>query len=466
MKPNLKDVTLLCVDTTERAGKALLAFQKSSLQCDFGAYKFLTHSGEGDDIVHIPKLEGLQAYSNFCIREMVNHVDTSHVLLIQSDGYVLNADAWNDEFLKYDYIGAPWLPSGAVGNGGFSLRSRKLLRILATKNFGDSPHPEDNYICIRHRKELEGMGIRFAPTSVAQLFAFEGRSWNNGVEWSGIPSQWSGQFGFHSWLTPLPRHIPRPRIFHHTGDWGDVIYSLPTVKALGGGVMFLSDDNKFPYPRRSRERVTADWVNNISPLLMEQPYIERVHYTHGLPFSTDYDLNKFRLPWSKTGPDSLAPIWRLHLKAFGVDYPEDKPWLSVRNPISIADRPIVVSRSPRYRNLHFPVIHLAREYGDKMLFVGNEREFAGFHNLMAAVGKKAEWYRTENLLELARIIAGAKVFIGNQSAPMAIAMGLCKNVIQECWQGNPNCLFRRPNVIYWGISSTDDYLKIPEGWLQ
>ena len=73
---------------------------------------------------------------------------------------------------------------------------------------------------------------------------------------------------------------------------------------------------------------------------------------------------------------------------------------------------------------------------------------------------------TANIMELARLIAGAGVLIGNQSAPMAIALGLGQNVIQECWQGNPNCLFpKRRNAIFWGVDTTDPNIDIPPAWL-
>src|SRR5574340_709517 len=36
------------------------------------------------------------------------YVQTSHLLTIQWDGWVLDGAKWQEEFLKYDYIGAPW----------------------------------------------------------------------------------------------------------------------------------------------------------------------------------------------------------------------------------------------------------------------------------------------------------------------------------------------------------------------
>ena len=63
------------------------------------------------------------------------YIDTDFCLIIQGDGFVIHPENWTDEFLKYDYIGAPWRNLAhysfiRVGNGGFSLRSKKLLKIL------------------------------------------------------------------------------------------------------------------------------------------------------------------------------------------------------------------------------------------------------------------------------------------------------------------------------------------------
>lgn len=83
------------------------------------------------------------------IKELNKYIETSYVLIIQYDGFILNPDAWTDEFLEYDYIGAPWWYTDDcnVGNGGFSLRSKKLLEILANDDSILETHPEDHHIC-------------------------------------------------------------------------------------------------------------------------------------------------------------------------------------------------------------------------------------------------------------------------------------------------------------------------------
>ena len=61
----------------------------------------------------------------------------------------------------------------AVGNGGFSLRSRTLLEALQDPQIVAS-HPEDTAICRTHREYLEREhGIAFAPATVADQFSFE-----------------------------------------------------------------------------------------------------------------------------------------------------------------------------------------------------------------------------------------------------------------------------------------------------
>ncbi|KAF4746198.1 hypothetical protein FOZ62_025133, partial [Perkinsus olseni] len=61
--------------------------------------------------------------------EAIEPSNADKVLVFQSDS-VMCGSGDLDDFLEYDYIGAPWKhrPLGlSVGNGGFSLRSRSLL---------------------------------------------------------------------------------------------------------------------------------------------------------------------------------------------------------------------------------------------------------------------------------------------------------------------------------------------------
>lgn len=121
------------------------------------------------------------SYCNRLLKGMLEHVDTSHVIFQQWDAMVHDGSKWRDYFLNYDYIGAvwPWRPPGDnVGNGGFSLRSRRLLEALQAPHlqmnpFGPHGVQEDNYICLEWRKELEAQGIEYAAPNVANQFSIE-----------------------------------------------------------------------------------------------------------------------------------------------------------------------------------------------------------------------------------------------------------------------------------------------------
>lgn len=153
-------------------------------------------------------------YSDMCVRGLNQFCGKDeHMLIWQWDGFVVNPEMWAEEFLKWDYIGAPvvspyWKSFAAykkykhpewknpvkdddavVGNGGFSLRSKKFLEASASlQGFGESYHTEDMFLCIERRTELEAMGVKFCPTEIAAYFAKD-----------QLDKRTVGQcFGFHS----------------------------------------------------------------------------------------------------------------------------------------------------------------------------------------------------------------------------------------------------------------------------
>jgi hypothetical protein len=65
-----------------------------------------------------------------------NLLTGQHILIYQDDTFLFSSEI--DKWLKYDYVGAPWpqeiYPVGyRVGNGGFSLRKRKLMLYITEK---------------------------------------------------------------------------------------------------------------------------------------------------------------------------------------------------------------------------------------------------------------------------------------------------------------------------------------------
>lgn len=197
----LPEVTLLTVTNVALLATArALALSQRGLS--FGEVLFLSDrlppEGTPAEWRRIPPIGSRAEYSRFMLHGLAEHLTTGHALCIQWDGYVLNPARWDPAFLDYDYIGAPWphFADGArVGNGGFSLRSRRLVEACMTLPVSDEP--EDIAICRTHRRSLEErFGLRFAPENVARRFAYE-RMTPTGDE-----------FGFHGALNMIPLTPP------------------------------------------------------------------------------------------------------------------------------------------------------------------------------------------------------------------------------------------------------------------
>jgi len=148
------------------------------------------------------------AYDFFILSQLPSYVTTPHYLIVRTDGFILNPEAWDDEFLKYHYIGAPWGyhplnycpphqpvgPNTSVGSGGFSLRSRLLgmttqgiFHEMSRQSGFAEQHwsPEDCFIARDIRPLLETKGFRFAPESLAARFSCENKLYTNQFGFQG-----------------------------------------------------------------------------------------------------------------------------------------------------------------------------------------------------------------------------------------------------------------------------------------
>jgi hypothetical protein len=117
---------------------------------------------------------------------------TSQTLNIQWDSWICDPTMWRDEFLRYDFIGAPWWYKDGknVGNGGFCLKSARLARYIYKHRdkFPCDTNVDDDLLCRKYRPKLEEVGFLWAPEKVAHDFAFE----------CCRPSKTSKHFGFHA----------------------------------------------------------------------------------------------------------------------------------------------------------------------------------------------------------------------------------------------------------------------------
>lgn len=196
---HLPNVTLVTVNC-DKIKDGVIAMNECTMRIKFGAHKFITSAstetlGDAWSVFRVPiaPLDKIEDYSHFIVKELYKYIDTEFVLIVQSDGYVKNPAAWDSAFLQFDYIGATWWHRDGmnVGNGGFSLRSKRLMEIVATDPQIRLTHPEDHHICRTYRRYLERKyGIRYASEEAARKFSIEGHGRQE-------KKYYTNEFGFH-----------------------------------------------------------------------------------------------------------------------------------------------------------------------------------------------------------------------------------------------------------------------------
>jgi hypothetical protein len=117
------------------------------------------------------------------------------------------------------------------------------------------------------------------------------------------------------------------------------------------------------------------------------------------------------------------------------------PWLSVEaNKVA----PIIINRASRWPGWHFPWREIVRHFYDEIAFIGLPEEHAAFQKEFG----KVFYLPCADLLEAAEIIAGADLFVGNQSACNAIANGLGKRIVLEVCNYAPDCFLRKDTSFF------------------
>ena len=186
-KMYLEKVTLVSLSSI-KIHETIRAMEYSMKRIRFADSILFTHELPNElpnsiRFVAVPKMKDVDDYNRIMLFELFKYIHTEYVLVIQWDGYVVNPDMWDQNFLDYDYIGAPW-PSELdfrdangrlcrVGNG-VSLRSYRIMEY--PDKAGLSWHTgenEDTFLCCIHRVEIEEAGMTIAPLDVACKFSHE-----------------------------------------------------------------------------------------------------------------------------------------------------------------------------------------------------------------------------------------------------------------------------------------------------
>lgn len=230
------------------------------------------------------------------------------------------------------------------------------------------------------------------------------------------------------------------------GDVGDCVFLLSIIRQL--------PDSPHTLVLRPNAQTKAKDIEGVrkmfsflEPLVSIQPYIKE--FRIGTPEEkVDWASEGFRANHYEPGR-TLMKAHLDHLTSrigIGHGINGDSAWIENVKPSAETKNRIVINRTGRYRNTLFQWKEVVRHYRHRLLFIGLPHEWKEFVGTCGYV----EHRPTTNLLEIAELIAGSELFIGNQSCANAVNEGLKHASIQESSLEFPDCIYKRDNGQFIG----------------
>jgi hypothetical protein len=240
--------------------------------------------------------------------------------------------------------------------------------------------------------------------------------------------------------------------FKHSGNIGDIIYSLPCVKAMidyynhrnDGGIYVAQYLLQYGVGASympgvthpcGNVRMTKEIAEMLSPLFEFQKWMWKPQIADHFD-EYDIDLDEFR----------NLPITYDHgsvIDWYAWTFAYDKgniceQWIDLIDHggdflnLPIKHNKIVVGRTSRYRAQILCYDFLMGR--DDLIFLGTLSEYNDFAQWIP----QALYHPVEDFLEAARLIAGARMFVGNQSFFYALAEAIKVPRLLECCPYTPN----------------------------
>lgn len=222
----LKNVTLVAM-TSVKVMETVGAMEYSMKDIDFGDAVLITHRKpiylpKSIRYAHTSKLTNIDHFNYKMLYELGDYIHTDFAMIVHYDGFVVHPEMWRDEFLDYDYIGAPWPDphddftyrdiNGNLQRVGNSVGIRSKRLIDFPKEAGipfEADHGyfhEDGFLCVKNRHLIEAAGMKIAPIEVAKYYSHETMI----PEIEGITP-----FAFHKWAgtnADYPKFKGKPAI--------------------------------------------------------------------------------------------------------------------------------------------------------------------------------------------------------------------------------------------------------------
>lgn len=231
--------------------------------------------------------------------------------------------------------------------------------------------------------------------------------------------------------------------FKHSGQLGDIVYSLPFIKSFllsnnaSHAFILIPNDKKSNHAKGLKHLDDVFMINQsmfdfIFPLLKNIDFVANVFFLpeHKIPNNVvDLDL-------VRNGNINLSAgnIKSYYFKQFGLIDCCNGPWLeNIQQSTELFD--IIIGRSTRYLNtsINYDILNY---FSANIGFIGTDQEFNNFNSFFPNL--RINRIHVQSALNAAELIKNTKLFIGNQSLFFAIAEALNHPRLLECFEPVPN----------------------------
>jgi len=220
--------------------------------------------------------------------------------------------------------------------------------------------------------------------------------------------------------------------FKHSGKLGDIIYSLPTIRAMGGGILYLPENGP---------EVTGMY-SFMKSLLELDPYIHEVRRYPDVtkygecpqPVDVDLDLHRTHPQRGKVN------MVQRYFDVFGINELVPERWLRGGSPAPIDHT--IISVTPRFRERsRVSWKHILRRIEGFVSFIGTDEDYHEFTRRYALIPRT----HCNDAITVAAFVAGASAVYCNQSFVLTLAQSMNKTRYVEFKPGKTNCHFKSLN---------------------
>lgn len=238
--------------------------------------------------------------------------------------------------------------------------------------------------------------------------------------------------------------------FSHSGSTGDTFSSMALVRALGGGDYYLRLHNMSNVAARigwgagrHAGRMTPQDFDFLAPIMQIQSCLTKFEAYQGQHIDYELENTVYHMTdpiWPRNFANQYANAMKVDMQKYFRQLQVD-PYIDVDKPTVIPGRPVCIARNPFYldgiENIsQVPewVNWIERGLMDQCFFVGLPEDHQWFEQTMKV---KVHYEPTTDGLALARLIAGAKMMIANQSMPGTLCVGIGTTLWLETRKNTP-----------------------------